>query len=45
VHGTINGSADKKTKKKSNNRLYTHDPKSIKPFHKVKIIGDSHLTF
>ena len=43
VNGMINGSADKKTNKKSSNRLYTHDHKSIKPLHKVKIIGDSHL--
>ena len=43
VNGKINGNADIKTNKKSSNRLYTHDQKSIKPIHKVKIIGDSLL--
>ena len=43
VNGKINGNADIKTDKKSSNRLYTHDQKSIKPIHKVKIIGNSLL--
>ena len=43
VNGTINSSADIKTNKKSSNRPYTHDQKSIKPSNNEKIIGDSHL--